>query len=240
MITPSTFHLALQIFFWLFDAPTDYHQLAVYAESQEKLAFQGTDAIKWTSTVMPFRPTNGPATLIQMIHDLNSAWKDLAARLGINVDYNTNTNIIVDDIFNWALSFDIALQYMECQLWICKAYCLTLSLKKSSFFLKCFKFVGINILLDGKRPAMSKHQLLDHWPTPDLLCNVASFIGFVQFYSAFIPYFEVRAKPLWDIMQHEYTLHVGDLWTPQLQPHLMNYTIAFFTILAFVASITES
>jgi hypothetical protein len=94
---------------------------------QEKLAFQGTDAIKWTYMVMPFGPTNDPATFIQMIHDIDSAWKDLATWSGINVDDNTNTNIIVDDIFNWALSFDSALQYMECQLWICKAYHLTLS-----------------------------------------------------------------------------------------------------------------
>jgi hypothetical protein len=61
---------------------------------------------------------------------------------------------------------------------------------------------------------MSKHQLLDHWPKPEFVCNVASFIGFVQFYSVFILYFEVRSRPLGEIMQHEYTLHVGDLWTP--------------------------
>ncbi len=60
---------------------------------------------------------------------------------------------------------------------------------------------------------MSKHQLLDHWPKPEFVCNVASFIGFVQFYSVFIPYFKVRSKPLRDIMQHEYTSRVGDLWT---------------------------
>ncbi len=63
----------IALFFWLFDAPTGYHQIAVSLELQEKLAFQGTDAIKWTYTVMPFRPTNGPATFIQMIHDLDSA-----------------------------------------------------------------------------------------------------------------------------------------------------------------------
>jgi hypothetical protein len=107
----------VSLFFWLFDAPTGYHQLAISPESQEKLAFQGTDAIKWIYTVMPFGPTNGPATFIQMIHDLDSAWKDPLARY-----------IIVDDIFNWALSFDSALQYMECQLQIRKANCLTLSL----------------------------------------------------------------------------------------------------------------
>jgi hypothetical protein len=177
------------------------------------MAFQGTDTIKWTYTAMPFGPTNGPAAFIQMIYNLDSAWNDLTARAGLNVDVNTNTNIIDDGIFNRAISFDSALQYMECQLQICKAYCLTLSLKKSLFFLKRFKYVGIDVLPDGNCPAMSKHQLLDHWLTPDFTRNIASFIGFVQFYSAFITYFEARAKPLQDIMQHEYTSCVGDLWT---------------------------
>jgi hypothetical protein len=149
-----------------------------------------------------------------MIHDLDSTWKDLATRSGISVNYKTNTSINFDDIFNWVLSFDSALQYMECQLRICKAYPLTLSLKKSFFFLKRFKFVGIDVSPDCNCPAMSKHQLLDHWAKPEFVCDVASFIRFVQFYSAFIPYLEVRAKPLREIMQHEYTLHVRDLWTP--------------------------
>jgi hypothetical protein len=33
-------------FYWLFDAPLGYHQLAVALASQEKLAFQDPDAIK--------------------------------------------------------------------------------------------------------------------------------------------------------------------------------------------------
>ncbi len=167
------------LFFWLFDAPTGYPQLADSPESQEKLAFQGTDAIKWTYTVMPFGPTDGPATFIQMVHDLDSAWKDLMAGSGLNVDDNTNTNAIVDDIFNWAISFDSALQYMECQLQICKTYCFTLSLKESCFFLRCFEFVGIDVSLDVNCPTMSGHRLLGHWPTPEFVCNVASFIGFI-------------------------------------------------------------
>ncbi len=54
---------------WMSDAPMGYHQLAVEKSSQEKLAFQGVDAIKWTYTVMPFGPTNGPATIINFIRD---------------------------------------------------------------------------------------------------------------------------------------------------------------------------
>jgi hypothetical protein len=47
----------------MFDAPTGYHQLAIAVASQEKLTFQGVNAIKWTYTVMLFGPTNGPKTL---------------------------------------------------------------------------------------------------------------------------------------------------------------------------------
>jgi hypothetical protein len=38
----------LGIFFWLWDAPMGYHQLAIALASQEKPAFQGPNAIKWT------------------------------------------------------------------------------------------------------------------------------------------------------------------------------------------------
>ena len=74
---------------WMFDAPSGYHQLAVAPDSQEKLAFQGPDAIKWTYTVMPFGPTNGPATFVNFIHDVNSQWKLLARSLGIDIDDDT-------------------------------------------------------------------------------------------------------------------------------------------------------
>ena len=125
-----------------------YHQLSVSSESQEKLAFQGPDAIKWTYNIMPFGPTNGPATFIMMIHDVDSVWKETASSLGLSVGTNIDTRIIIDDIINWATSFDQVLQYIECQLLVAKAYCLTLSLKKSHFFPKRFEFVGIDVSSD--------------------------------------------------------------------------------------------
>jgi hypothetical protein len=85
---------------WLFDAPSGYHQLAVALASQEKIAFQGPDAIKWAYTVMPFGPTNGPATFINFIYDVDSQWKSLARKMGIEINDDTNTRIIVDDIVN--------------------------------------------------------------------------------------------------------------------------------------------
>jgi hypothetical protein len=90
---------------WMFDAPMGYHQLAVALASQDKLAFQGVDAIKWKYTVMPFGPTNGPATFINFIYDINSVWQKLATERGVRIDDDTNTKIIVDDIVSMQSRF---------------------------------------------------------------------------------------------------------------------------------------
>jgi hypothetical protein len=122
---------------WLYDAIMGYHQLSASRETQEKLAFQCPDAIKWIYNVMPFGPTNGPATfLMMMIHDVDNVWKKTASSLGLSVGTNIDTRIIIDDIINWVKFFDQDLQYIECQLRVAKAYRLTLSLKKSHFFSK--------------------------------------------------------------------------------------------------------
>jgi hypothetical protein len=178
---------------WLYDAPMGYHQITASKETREKLAFQGPDAIKWTYNVMPFGPTNGPATFVTMIHDVDSVWKEEAVKRGITIGNGADTTIIIDDILNWAKTFLTALTYIACQLRICKAYRLTLSLKKSHFFPKRLEFVGIDVSPDGNRPAMSKHELIKHWPIPELVRDVASFVGFLQFYSKFIPNFDYGA-----------------------------------------------
>jgi hypothetical protein len=97
---------------WMFDASMGYHQLAVEKLSQEKLAFQGVDAIKWTYTVVPFGPTSGPATFINIIHDIDSVWKEEAQRQGVTVNDDTNIKIIVDDIVSWADNIPHAPTYM--------------------------------------------------------------------------------------------------------------------------------
>jgi hypothetical protein len=122
------------IWLWLFDTPSGYHQLASALSSQEKLAFQGPDAIKWTYTVMPFGPTNGPATFINFICNMDSQWKALATSSGISINENTNTRFIVDDILTHGINLDTSMKYMVCQLHICLLYCLLLSLKKSFIF----------------------------------------------------------------------------------------------------------
>ncbi len=64
---------------------------------------------------------------------------------------------------------------------------------------------------------MSKHQLLKHWPTPIIVRDVAKFVEFMQFYSRFIPNFEIRITPLCTILCKEYTMQLGSLWTQEVQ-----------------------
>jgi hypothetical protein len=167
---------------------------------------------------MPFGPTNGPTTFINFIHDVDSQWKVLATKSGLVIDDDTNTKIIVDDIFSWGKTLNKALVYIEYQLRVCQSYHLSLSLCKSHIFPKRFDFVGIDVCSDGNRPTMSKHQLLEHWPQPEIICDVAKIVGFAQFYSKLIPQFELQISPLCDLTtKFEYTDPVALHWSPDAQ-----------------------
>ena len=155
--------------------------------------------------------------LHQLIHNIDSIWKELAKSLGITIDDDNNTRIIVDDIVSWADTFQRSLMYMRCQLIVCRAYHLSLNLGKSHFFPRRFEFIGIDICPKGNRPSKSKHQLLETWPAPELVQDVAKFLGFVQFYSRFIPNFEIRVEALRTVTKQEYTKDVGPHWTPETQ-----------------------
>ena len=98
---------------------------------------------------MPFGPTNGPASFIDFIYDIKSVWQKLAIEKGVQIDEDTNTKIIIDDIVSYAKQVQSALVYMECQLIVCQAYCLSLNLCKSSIFPPRFEFIGIDVCNNG-------------------------------------------------------------------------------------------
>jgi hypothetical protein len=115
---------------------------------------------------MPFRLTNGPATFINFIHNINSIWKELAKSNDLTINDSTITRIIVDNIVSWADSFKRLLTYMRSKFIGSCAYRLSLNLGKSHFFPRWFEFVGIDVCPEGNHPAKSKHQLRETWPAP--------------------------------------------------------------------------
>jgi hypothetical protein len=224
---------------WLYNALSGYHQLAVALASQEKLAFQGPNAIKWTYTVMPFGPTNGPATFVNFIYDVVSQWKSLGRTHAIDIGDDINTRIIINDIVSQGKDLSTSLLYMECQLQVCMANSLSLSLKKSFIFPKNFEFVGNNVCPKRNRPAQFKHWLLETWPIPEIVCDVARFIGFAQFYSKYIHHFELRVTPLWELtIKREYTNPVAGIWTDACQRSFNDIWEAIISDLFFITITT--
>ncbi len=172
---------------------------------------------------MPFGLTNGLATFFNFIYDVDIQWKAIATSSGVTINEEKNTSIIVNDIISHGKDLDSSLKYVECQLCVCLAYHLLLSLRKSHIFLRGFKFVGNDVCVDGNHPAQSKHQLLSTWPKPKLVKDIAKFIGFVQFYSKSINRFELRVTPLHKlIINNEYTNPVAPIWSDTVQNALNN------------------
>jgi hypothetical protein len=65
---------------------------------------------------------------------------------------------------------------------------------------------------------MSKHQLLEYWPQPETVDDIAKIIGFAQFYRKFIPQFELRIAPLCNLTTKlEYTNTVSPHWATAAQ-----------------------
>ena len=204
-------------FRWLMDAISGYNQIRVATSSQAKLAFAGPNCSKYTYLVMPFGPVNGRVIFIIFIYDLDSTWKSLAESRGLTIDETLTTRIIVDDIFSWAKTFDEFIHYLTCQLDVCLSQNLSLSLKKSFFCPARMEFVGHDVCENGNRPAMSKHALMKHWPAFVIARDVASFVGFMNFYSMYIPCFEQRISPLRDLAKLEMETVITDQLTPAHQ-----------------------
>ena len=69
----------------------------------------------------------------------------------------------MDDVSIWAPTFELAPKYLRCQLQVCLAQNLSLSLKKSLFFPARIEFVGHDVYDNGNRPSQSKNNSLRTW-----------------------------------------------------------------------------
>ncbi len=62
---------------------------------------------------------------------------------------------------------------------------------------------------------MSKFELISLWPAPTTVRDIARLVGFGQFYSSFIPNFEIMIGPLHEVMKANYPTPITPaIWTP--------------------------
>ena len=85
-----------------------------------------------------------------------------------------------------------------------KKYRVIFKLSKCEFLSDCVEYVGHDLLRDGNSPASSKFDLTNNWKLPPTGQILFTFVGLISVYNNFLPYHEVRIKPLRHLLRQYY------------------------------------
>lgn len=58
------------------------------------------------------------------------------------------------------------------------------------------ELVGQDLMADGNCPEKSKFNMITDWSLSTTGAGLHSFVGLVMFYDRYVPYLEIRVKPL--------------------------------------------
>ena len=220
------------------DARQGYHQISVRNSDREKLAFFGPDGEKYTYTVMPFGPMNAPSFYTFMMHNFKKEWDSLfyvrmratptieGHPVRVTSDNtvfigtkrtDTGSKTIIDDILIWSTRLHTTLLYFQCVCEIFQKYRVSFRLDKCEFLRDRSEYVGHDITPSGNCPASSKFDMITDWTLPTNSRSLMSFIGLVNFYHQYSPFFEIRLRGLRSL----YRRYRGELipiiaWSPEL------------------------
>ena len=180
----------------LTDMAAGYWQVLVEEASRGKLAFFTPEGkVRWT--VMPMGFLNASSIFCAMMTTISKEWDEKAAEAGID---RCGAKIIMDNIFLWAYTVQILLNYFQMVLQTLTHYRATLKLKKTHFLPEKPTFVGVQIERDGNAPSESKYAVFRKIPPPATWSDLAMIIGMFGFYQQWLPLYEVRIQP-WRSLQ---------------------------------------
>ena len=227
-----------KIFIITVDARQGYHQVKVREADREKLAFFGPDGKKYTYKVMPFGPMNAPAFYTFMMQHFREEWDSLfyvklretdevnGKKISVSDDNKveldgkltqTGSKGIIDDILIWSTEIDLGLLYFECVCEIFTTYRVSFRLDKCEFLKDRVEYVGHDLTPTGNCPAQSKFDMINDWNLPTTGPSLHSFIGLINVYHNYVPFFELQIKPLQALHQKFNRRPIPpDKWTPKI------------------------
>ena len=153
-------------------------------ESKPLTAFTVGPLGFYEGETMPFRLTNTPATFQRLMEtclgDLNLHW----------------CIIYLDDIVIFSKDLASHLKRLEAVSWKLEEAGLKLKPSKCELFQRQLAYLGHVISTEGVATDENKIEAIKNWPAPTNVTEVRSFLGFMGYYSRFIPKFAQVACPL--------------------------------------------
>ena len=178
------------VWFSTLDLKSRYWQVELEEEAKPLIAFMMGHLGLWECEQMPFGLTNAPATF-QML--MESCLGELHQNWCI---------IYLDDIIVFSQTPEEHVHRLRAVFNKLKAASLKLKPSKNDFFKKEIKYLGHVVSKEGVSTDLDKIKAVTEWPQPTTVMEVRSFLGFVSYYSRFIPKFSKVANPLNKLLQN--------------------------------------
>lgn len=184
-------------YFSKLDLKTGFHQIRLRSCDIEKTAFN-TKYGQFEYLVMPMGLCNSPATFQGL---MNWVLHDFIDRFLV---------VYIDDIIIYSQTREEHLVHIRAVLKRLQEHKLYASPKKCEFMKSETEFLGLIVDREGIRVHPQKCEVIKNWPAPQSLTELRSFVGLVQFFRCFIPYFSLRTAPLTRMTQKGSGIHALD------------------------------
>ena len=190
--------LANARYFASLDLLMGYHQVEVDPKDRVKTAFL-THRGLYVYNVMPFGLCNAPATFQRLME------KVLGHHIGVGV------LVYLDDVLIYAETPEQLIEKLDEVLRLLARAGLKCKAKKCSLFTENVHYLGHYISRDGILPEPGKLEKIKQWPKPDKGIEMASFLGYCNYYRDLIPSFAHLSDPLYKASRAAFID-----WTPSL------------------------
>ena len=188
LISELIYDLAEKRLFSKFDIRWGYNNIHIKEGDEYKAAFKTSEGL-FEPTVMFFGLTNSPATFQTMMDNI---FQEEVAQGWLRIymddmiiateDNEVLHKLRVNHILNKLEKFDLFLKPKKCR-----------------FHQREVEYLGVLISNGSVKMDPVKVQGISEWPTPLTVKDVRSFLGFCNFYRAFIKNFSEIACPLNDL-----------------------------------------
>jgi len=188
LISELIYDLAEKHLFSKFDIQWGYNNICIKEGNEYKAAFKTSKGL-FEPTVMFFGLTNSPATFQTMMDDI---FQEEIAQGWLHIYMDDMIIATEDDEVLHELRVNHILDKLE-------KFDLFLKPEKCKFHQHKVKYLGVLIGNGTVKMDPVKVQGIADWPTPQTVKDVRSFLGFCNFYRAFIKNFSDIACPLNDL-----------------------------------------